>query len=81
MFPVNGGTNPASALTFALNLTPETIFLLSDGEIDSKILSLLRQQNSQQTQIHTVGFLDRSGEALLKQIAADHRGEYRFIAK
>lgn len=77
-----GGTAPGSALEFALkNLKPETIYLLTDGGFEpSEPFRIITQYNSDgKTQINTIGLHDRSNEMVMRKIARDNRGEYRYI--
>lgn len=77
-----GGTDPSEALEIALKtLSPDTIYLLTDGGFDnSKPFEVIEQFNSgAEVQINTVGFHDRSNELAMQQIARENRGEYRYI--
>ena len=74
-----GGTLPQTAVTMALSLKPEVIFLLTDGEIPPITQQVALQQNKSQTIIHTLAFQSRLGELILKTIANDHNGRYRYI--
>lgn len=74
-----GGTQPAEALRQALNLQPEVVFFLTDGEIPPDVREVVKQANRYNTIVHTVGFMSREGEAVLKGIAKDNRGRYRYV--
>jgi Mg-chelatase subunit ChlD len=79
---VGGSTDPSDALRFTFNLKPDTVWLLTDGQFadEDKVLSQIREANSQAAiRINTVAFKDKSGEAVLKQIAAENDGNYRFV--
>ena len=75
------GTDPAKALELALSLKPSTIFLMTDGAFDEgptmQVIAAGNQGSS--TVINTIAFHERSGEAALKRIAADNRGDYRYV--
>ncbi len=73
-------TNPEAAIRLALQLKPDVIFLLSDGEFDEPELSreAARAENSG-TVIHTIALISRDGEETLKAIANDNSGTYRFV--
>lgn len=76
------GTNVQIAMQRALagNTRPDTVFLLTDGEFDSGTPSFIASRNrNQQTRINTVAFVTRDGESLLRQIAAENRGDFRFV--
>jgi hypothetical protein len=74
-----GGTDPRVALLQALALRPDAIYLLSDGEFDPDIALQVRQQNRRRTAIHTISFMNRAAEPLLRRIASENKGSYRFV--
>ncbi len=78
----DGGTNPLPALLFALSLEPDAIYFLSDGKFDPVTLQELRSQNrprSKRIPIHAVAFMERATEGLMRTIARNSGGEYRFV--
>ncbi len=78
-----GGTNPAGALALALStLKPDAIFLLTDGGFDptDTFEAITRFNGDHAIEINTVGFHDRGGESVLRQIALENHGEYRYVA-
>ncbi len=75
-----GGTDPTEAMKTALAIKPDVIFLLSDGEFDESACGAISLANpGGRVQIHTIGFQNRDGEYLLKRIAKQNRGQYRFV--
>jgi hypothetical protein len=81
-----GGTNPLPALLMALTLRPDAIYFLSDGQFDPGVMNQLRFRNRpnvklhvRQIPIHTVAFFDRIAEGLMRMIARNSGGEYRFV--
>jgi Mg-chelatase subunit ChlD len=74
-----GGTEPQDALLQALELKPEAIFLLTDGSFDANVVDAVRAANRDGVVINTIGFMNPAGEQLLKQIAEQNRGTYRFV--
>ncbi len=81
-----GGTNPLPALLYALSLRPDAIYFLSDGQFDPLTIQHLRIRNrptrrikSPMIPIHTVAFMDRMTEGLMRSIARNSGGEYRFV--
>jgi hypothetical protein len=79
-----GGTNPSEALRYTFNLKPDTVWLLTDGKFfnDKTVVGRIRLANPQKKiRINTLAIMDRSGEAVLKKIAAENDGTYRFVAK
>ncbi len=74
-----GNTNHVQALTRALNLHPEWIFLVTDADdLTPAQVRQITSINRGQTVIHTLD-LGRSGEKneLLQQLARDNGGRYR----
>ncbi|MCA9008498.1 MAG: VWA domain-containing protein [Planctomycetaceae bacterium] len=78
-FPSRGGTNPDGALQVAIDMNPDSIFFLTDGDFDARVVANVRQRNLNRIPINTIGFQDQSGERNLKQIAADSGGKYLFV--
>lgn len=79
-FPLpGGGTDPSAALLRALSLEPDAIYLLSDGVFPAETAALVRAKNRKQCAIHAVAFMTREAETLLKNIARQNRGTYRFV--
>ena len=76
-----GGTNPSDAMRMALNLNPDAVWLLTDGEFGTEVLQVIsRPRVMKRTQIHTIAFYSNKGEVLLKQIARENNGQYRYVA-
>jgi len=77
-----GETDPSKALERAFEVKPELIYLLTDGEFDKAIVGLVKQRNTgSQVTVHTIGFLYRMGEQVLKQIAEENGGNYKFVSE
>jgi uncharacterized protein with von Willebrand factor type A (vWA) domain len=74
-----GGSNVEKALEAALQLNPDSIFLLTDGGFDSGTPAAIRKLNTRNVPINTVAFVTRRGETLLKQISKDSGGDYRYV--
>lgn len=74
-----GGTKPDEAIRLALEMEPDVIFLLSDGKFDRTARNVARENNKHGAIIHTIAFQHRGSEALLKGIATDNDGRYRFV--
>jgi hypothetical protein len=82
----DGGTNPLPALLFAISLRPDAIYFLSDGQFDRIAISQLRLRNRpnrrlqiKQVPIHAIAFFDRGTEYLMRTIARNSGGDYRFV--
>ena len=78
--PARGGTDPTEAMRLALSLKPDAVWLLSDGLFGDQCADAIRAANpGAKVQIHTIAFYDNAGERLLRRIAEDNRGHYRFV--
>ena len=84
------GKAPYEALEFAINLQPDVIFLLSDGEFPQRIEDHLQELNhsenlfglsTQSCIIHTIGYHSREGEERMQRIAQQHGGQYRHVPR
>ena len=75
-----GGTDPLSTMKHALSLKPDAIWLLSDGQFSQELAEAIARENpGRRVVIHTIGYFSRAGEAVLKKIAAENDGKYRFV--
>ncbi len=82
----DGDTYPRPALNhaFALDPPPDTIFFMTDGQFDPQTVYQLRRLQrvaQRRVKIHTITFVDRSSEDMMRLIAAENGGTYRHIAK
>jgi hypothetical protein len=75
----SGGTNPLGAMKQAIDLKPDAIFLLTDGDFPEGVVDEIRKSNNGSTVINTIAFIEESGGPRLKRIASENRGEYRFV--
>lgn len=77
-----GETDPVTALQRAFAAEPKVIVVLTDGEFDPQVARLVKDLNKDgKVKVHTIGFLYKTSEAILKQIAAENGGVYRFISE
>jgi DNA-directed RNA polymerase subunit RPC12/RpoP len=74
----SGGTSPQKAMRIALALKPDVVFLLSDGDIPPETLGIVLQENKRSV-IHTIALGSNKGAVVMKQIAAENKGEFKFI--
>ncbi len=83
-------TNPRQAVQYALEMRPDAIYILSDGEFTDGGMTeqFLAQENviddpvdgmRPRVVIHTIGFHSKSGETALQSIAKTYGGIYRFV--
>jgi hypothetical protein len=78
-----GGTNPMPAFSqvFSLDEGADVIFFLTDGQIPGdheQILATLKEQSGRVV-INTIAFGDPGSQDLLKRIARQSGGVYRFV--
>jgi len=77
-----GETDPSEALKRAFALHPTVIFVLTDGEFGAKTVGQIERLNiGDRTTVNTIGFLYRIGEKVLKQIAEQNNGNYKFVSE
>lgn len=74
-------TNPHLAIQQALEMKPDVIFLLTDGELDEpeEVQKMIRKYNKSGVSIHTIAFENPDGAATLKTIAEENKGTFRFV--
>jgi hypothetical protein len=78
----NGGTYPLEALLHALRLGPDAIYFLSDGRFDPATIDALRIHNpasTSQIPIHTIAFVNQETVGIMKTIARNSGGKFRFV--
>ncbi|HVV99095.1 MAG TPA: VWA domain-containing protein, partial [Planctomycetaceae bacterium] len=75
----NSFTDPSLALAWGLAREPDVLFFLTDGEIPPATRVLIRELNRKPTIVNTIAFESRAGEVLLRAIAEDHGGTYRYV--
>lgn len=75
-----GDPDPVTAMRRALNMKPDTIWLLSDGMFGSGVNETIRRSNpDQRVIINTIAFHDLRGQSTMEQIAEANSGDYRFV--
>ncbi len=72
----DGGTDPRSALKFAVGVHPDAVFLLSDGEYPAGTVAAVARLNARKIPIHTIDMTAGGAGDQLKQIAKDSGGQY-----
>jgi len=73
-------TAPEDALEQALKLQPQVIYFLTDGELPPTTPDTVKKLNhAHKTVIHTIAFVTEEGADMLKAIARDNGGKYRFV--
>jgi hypothetical protein len=79
----SGGTEPVPAFrrVFALDVRPDVVFFLSDGEIPRESVEDIRGMNARgrRVTINAIAFGDEAGSAQLRQVAQEAGGEFRQV--
>src|SRR5262245_32759056 len=73
----DGKTDPRSAMSLALSLRPDAIFLLSDGEFPDGTVEAIARKNPRKIPIHCVDLSGGAGGDHLARIARQSGGQYR----
>jgi hypothetical protein len=76
------GNDPTQAIRRAFGLVPapDVVWLLSGGPLPSSVIDTIRVANTEvNAHINTVALYSRAGERVLRQIADENRGVYRFV--
>jgi hypothetical protein len=77
-----GGTDPVQALERAFAAQPDVIYLLTDGEFDQAIVGHVKRLNvGGKVRVSTIGFLYYPNNRVLREIAAQNGGEYKFVSE
>ncbi|PHS11266.1 MAG: hypothetical protein COA78_10170 [Blastopirellula sp.] len=80
-----GGTVPLPAFEVAMKFSPrpDAIFFMTDGQFGTDLVDQVKQLNStggRRVTIHTISFMDKSSEQMMRQIAEDSGGKYRHVS-
>jgi hypothetical protein len=80
----SGGTQPLPAFQIALSQIhprPDAIFFMTDGLFPANVADMIPKMNSARriVPIHSISFVDKSSESLLRRIADDSKGTYRHV--
>jgi hypothetical protein len=84
-----GETDPAESLTRAFEMKPDVIFLLTDAMFDKSVVDLVKKLNADRTTaVNTLllfygddGLEVGSSISIMKRIAAENGGVYKFISE
>jgi hypothetical protein len=79
-------TKPLRSMMYAMQLSADAVFLLSDGEFQDGTAEFLRENHQmdrgdsrREVPVHTIGLRGRDGQATLQQIADESGGAYHFV--
>jgi len=74
------GSDPSKAMEQAFAFKPDTVWLLSDGKFPSNAAATIHAANdAAKARVNTIGLYDASGERVMRQIAEESGGAYRFV--
>jgi hypothetical protein len=77
--PASGLTDPRPAISLALSLNPDVVYLLTDGTFPRDVLSDLGRLRQRAVEINTIAFGDPKAEKSLKPLALKNRGRFAFV--
>lgn len=78
--PAGGApTDPIEALELGLELRPDVLCFLTDGEFPPGVKRKMAAISQTRTAIHTFAFGDPEAEETLRSLAERNSGEYRFV--
>jgi hypothetical protein len=78
-------TMPAEALRIALNMKPDAIFVLSDGELQDNSIGMMRTLNAlpnveKPIPVHAIHLISDQGMNTLQQLATENGGTFRHVS-
>lgn len=77
-----GQTDPQWALQRALQLNPDLVYLLTDGVFPEKMANqMIEWAKLHKVKINTIAYLLESGGSLLRKIAEQTGGIYKFVSE
>lgn len=78
--PAGGApTDPLEALELGLELRPDVLCFLTDGEFPPGVRRKMESITQNRTAIHTFAFGSAEAEVTLRSLAERNSGEYRFV--
>ncbi|MFN0056574.1 MAG: VWA domain-containing protein [Planctomycetales bacterium] len=75
----DGHTHPTTALKLAIDLKPDVIFFLTDGEIPEEVLSEVSAYNQKQVPVHSIEFENLEGAQRLQRLSSQNSGPFRHV--
>jgi hypothetical protein len=77
--PASGLTDPRPALTMALDLRPDVVYLLTDGTFPRDVQNDLGALRQSVVELNTIAFGDPRAEKSLKPLALHNGGRFIFV--
>lgn len=75
----DGGTNPQLALRQALDLRPDVVYFLTDGQIPPMTIDVVRKHRKEPTVVHTISVGSRAAQDMMQQIAQTGGGVFTDV--
>ncbi|HEV3164882.1 MAG TPA: vWA domain-containing protein [Isosphaeraceae bacterium] len=72
----DGETDPRGAMSMALSVKPDAVFLLSDGEFPEGSAESIAKSNTRKVPIHCIDLSGGAAGSQLQRIAKDSGGDY-----
>jgi hypothetical protein len=87
-FSTTGQTDPLPGIRLAFKMQPQLIYFLSDGEFNNLVpyvqvvAEIDKLNKDRKTRVNTIQFgtYDKQAEGVLRLIASEHGGAFRFIS-
>jgi hypothetical protein len=77
--PASGLTDPRPALTMALSLRPDVVYLLTDGTFPRDVQGELNALRQSVVELNTIAIGDPRAEKSLKPLATHNGGRFTFV--
>lgn len=78
----SGKTDPAAALRMAFQMSPDLVYLLTDGDFPAQIVDMIdRLNSSRHVRINTIAYCSHRGGKTLRTIAQRNNGQYTFVSE
>lgn len=77
--PASGLTDPRPALTMALSLRPDVVYLLTDGTFPRDVQGDLFALRQSVVEVNTIAIGDPRAEKSLKPLATHNGGKFRYV--
>jgi hypothetical protein len=77
----NEATMPEQALRMALDLEPDIVFFLTDGDISGGALRIVKKYREKHTSVHTICVGEEAAVPVMQQIAIVGNGEFLMVSE
>lgn len=77
----NEATMPEQGLRMALNLEPDIVFFLTDGDIPEGALRIVKKYREKHTSVNTICVGEQAAAPVMQQIAVVGHGEFLMVSE